>query len=431
MDFFESCLFKNKNGQLASINDRDNDAIDNWEAHKDMIEERCRIAEREQHNINVYPVYVADIKCLLSSSIYRELQEYLCVIINASKWYNWLQKKCKLSPKEALDITCKYSKKIAPKYLKWWDKVSTSVYRLYFSEKMMRKSYGIVIKSLHTSCAYSPSRNSCDVSLLVHKSFTTNMVILSPGNIALNVGNIGILPPFPTDKQFTSTCSAKLLNKGWIVKLQLTKRNTFQLQIRYEISSYVKLRRNPNAVLKICGIDLGVSHFATVFDPTGRSFCINIATRHLFKKSGIPNKEKLLKLQRQVSSWHLKWIDYLVKNYSLIVIGNLSLDEDDYYRNYTTAIKMEAFQHTQFRNLLIKRAFPRQITGCTVIVVDEYRTSKICSNCRYYDRDAKYDYESFTCKKCANNLNRDLNAAKNILYMGLCPRKIDEILQCS
>ena len=70
-----------------------------------------------------------------------------------------------------------------------------------------------------------------------------------------------------------------------------------------------------------------------------------------------------------------------------------------------------------------------------VIMVDEYRTSKICNKCRgelnsYRKRDGKQSYSRLCCTKCAGRssknrskqfVDRDFNAALNIMEVGISP----------
>lgn len=53
---------------------------------------------------------------------------------------------------------------------------------------------------------------------------------------------------------------------------------------------------------------------------------------------------------------------------------------------------------------------------CTVELIDEFRTSKTCSSCY---GDVSFEKRMANCASCHLKLDRDVNAAKNIHYVGL------------
>lgn len=59
-------------------------------------------------------------------------------------------------------------------------------------------------------------------------------------------------------------------------------------------------------------------------------------------------------------------------------------------------------------------------TRADVMLTNEYRTSKVCSGCfqlALTPKNKKHRYVS--CRGCASTNNRDVNAGRNILYIGL------------
>jgi len=55
-----------------------------------------------------------------------------------------------------------------------------------------------------------------------------------------------------------------------------------------------------------------------------------------------------------------------------------------------------------------------------VVLVDRfYPSSKTCSNCGYKKRDLKLSDRFWICPKCGIYLDRDINAAVNILHEGV------------
>jgi putative transposase len=62
----------------------------------------------------------------------------------------------------------------------------------------------------------------------------------------------------------------------------------------------------------------------------------------------------------------------------------------------------------------------REATGGQVIEVDRFfASSKTCSSCKTKRAELSLSERLFTCKQCGLELDRDLNAAKNILKKGL------------
>lgn len=406
--------------------------VDFYKMHEKVIESKCSIADKYSGKSTRWPIYVTDIKCTFHSETYKKLNEFLCVAKLSNDWQKWIQRSNKVTNEEAVTIVCKSRKDIDPKYMSWWKKCNRSTQEsiLYFSEKMMKQNHGVVIKCIKNNYMSMPNGTSCDVSNLVVKRRRRSKVILFPEKVELNVNDVNKLPPFPTDTGFDSTSSAELLNKEWLVRLLKTKKGNFQLLIRYSPPT-PQIYRAPNGKGRICGIDLGVCHFATIFDPMYGAIQIDTNTNNLFSHKASPSKLQLQKFDKEMATFHGKLVHFLLKHYALVVVGNLCVEEDDYKRNFNLAQKMKHFNYTAFRNLLIKCAFPREQTGCTVIVVDEFRTSKICSNCNFYCKKWACRGSTFTCKKCKVKLNRDLNAAKNILNTVLIFKKNTAVLQCS
>lgn len=72
--------------------------------------------------------------------------------------------------------------------------------------------------------------------------------------------------------------------------------------------------------------------------------------------------------------------------------------------------------------------------GCEVRKVDRYyASSKTCEHCEYVNRELELSDRTWTCPDCGSVLDRDLNAAKNILRQGIAssgsPRKTKVMLR--
>ena len=78
--------------------------------------------------------------------------------------------------------------------------------------------------------------------------------------------------------------------------------------------------------------------------------------------------------------------------------------------NETQVRKLGLWKHYMFRQRLIQKA---ELKGKTVIETDEQYPTKTCGNCgkiNYITVEKKFD-----CEECGQNLDRDINASRNIL----------------
>ena len=57
----------------------------------------------------------------------------------------------------------------------------------------------------------------------------------------------------------------------------------------------------------------------------------------------------------------------------------------------------------------------------TLIKVDSFWTSKACNNCGYINKELKVGQKEWQCPSCKKTIDRDLNAARNILDWGIHP----------
>ena len=68
--------------------------------------------------------------------------------------------------------------------------------------------------------------------------------------------------------------------------------------------------------------------------------------------------------------------------------------------------------HGTFQRLITYKA---SLFGSSVIVIDRwFPSSKLCSNCLYYQRDLTLSDRVFRCPLCGLVLDRDYNAALNV-----------------
>lgn len=104
----------------------------------------------------------------------------------------------------------------------------------------------------------------------------------------------------------------------------------------------------------------------------------------------------------------------LIKNYDLIVLENLKTKNMMRNRNLSRAITNQSWR--MLREMLEYKA---KMYGRQLEVVNPYKTSQICSYCKHDDGKHELKIREWTCPSCHTHHDRDINAAKNILNLGL------------
>lgn len=183
------------------------------------------------------------------------------------------------------------------------------------------------------------------------------------------------------------------------------------------------------------GIDLGLVDFAIFSDET------KIDNPQFYEKS----EKKLTKLQRELSRktigsnrWdkarikvaklqkHIsnqrndflqKLTTNIVKNYDVIAIEDLdvkSMKETD------SAIRNKRVGDVSWSEFRRQLTYKTQWYEKQLVVIDKYYpSSQICNVCGNRDGKKSEDIREWICPNCNSELDRDINAAKNILYEGL------------
>ncbi|RYL91525.1 transposase, partial [Sporolactobacillus sp. THM7-4] len=111
----------------------------------------------------------------------------------------------------------------------------------------------------------------------------------------------------------------------------------------------------------------------------------------------------------------------LVKENDVIVIEDLKTK--NLLHNHSLARAMANQSWREIRRML---EYKCEWYGKQLIVVSPYKTSQICSHCGYDDGKHTLDIREWTCPKCHVHHDRDINAAKNILNVGLGRASVKE-----
>lgn len=104
----------------------------------------------------------------------------------------------------------------------------------------------------------------------------------------------------------------------------------------------------------------------------------------------------------------------LVKDYDIIVIEDLKVK--NLMKNHSVAWAIANASWATFRSML---EYKCQWYGKELIAVPPHYTSRICHKCKVDSGPKPLDIREWTCESCGQTHDRDVNAARNILYKGL------------
>lgn len=195
-----------------------------------------------------------------------------------------------------------------------------------------------------------------------------------------------------------------------------------------QLSQFQKTNQN-------VGIDLGIVDFAIFSDG------IKIENPKFYERS----ESKLAKLQRELSrktiggsNWdkarikvanlqkHIsnqrndflqKLTTNIIKQYDVICIEDLDVKVMKETNNSIRNKRVGDVSWSEFRRML---TYKSQWYGKQISVADRYfPSSQICHICGYRDGKKSEDIRNWICPNCGNELDRDINAAINILNEGL------------
>jgi putative transposase len=143
------------------------------------------------------------------------------------------------------------------------------------------------------------------------------------------------------------------------------------------------------------------------------------------KKKGSKNYEKtriklakLYKYARNLINDYLhKVTTWLIENYDIIYVENISVKKL-IQMNKAKKLRRHILQANYFK-FLEMLMYKAKLYGKQVIKVSPKNTSKKCSRCGYINQKLTLDNRIFKCPKCGLEIDRDYNAALNILNAGL------------
>jgi putative transposase len=181
------------------------------------------------------------------------------------------------------------------------------------------------------------------------------------------------------------------------------------------------------------GVDLGIKTLATLSD--GTTFANPRALKHAQKKLkrlerqksrrklGSKNRKKtcrkLAKQHARVANLRKdashKLTSSLCKNHALVAIEDLHVA--GMVKNHKLA---QAVSDSNFGEIRRQLTYKSERYGTHLVVIDRfYPSSKTCSACGYLKEELSLSERTYTCECCGLVLDRDVNAACNVLHEAL------------
>lgn len=179
------------------------------------------------------------------------------------------------------------------------------------------------------------------------------------------------------------------------------------------------------------GIDAGIANFLTLSDGTeiennrfyqSTQKKLRVAQRAVFrKKKGSNNRKKAVlklrkihqKIKNQRADYQHKISTWLIKNYDIICIEKLNLSGMVKSR---LGKSLSDVAIGNFYNMLRYKAVN---AGKELVEVPAQYTSQTCYECGHCEKANRKTQAVFECVNCNHKNNADINAAQNILRLGI------------
>ena len=187
------------------------------------------------------------------------------------------------------------------------------------------------------------------------------------------------------------------------------------------------------------GVDLGIKHLATLSDGTiipnpraldARLKALRKAQKALSRKTmGSARrgkaKERVARLHARVNDARMDAINkattMIARTYSTVCIEDLNVA--GMVKNHHLARRLSDASLGEFRRQL---EYKTARNGATLRVVDRwYPSSKTCSNCGTVKAKLSLSERVYQCDVCGLSMDRDLNAAINLMVAGSAPETLN------
>jgi putative transposase len=182
-----------------------------------------------------------------------------------------------------------------------------------------------------------------------------------------------------------------------------------------------------------CGLDVGIVRLATLSDGTtfdnARPLKKNLsrlarlqrafAKKQKGSKNWLKLKSKIRRLHKQIKDIRLdvlhKLTSAVANNYGFVAVEDLNVA--GLLKNHKLA---QALSDAALGKLVGLLGSKVQAAGGVVVTVDRFfASSKLCSGCKHQKAELSLSQRMFVCEACGLEVDRDLNAAINLLEEGL------------
>ena len=214
--------------------------------------------------------------------------------------------------------------------------------------------------------------------------------------------------------------------KNATIKLNPSGKYYVSLIVEYDSQVPAKPKVEPSSTI---GVDLGIKTYATLSNKLSYTYPLYLE-KNLVKLKELQTKFSKSKSKRvrldiaklyekianQRSDFLHKLTKELVTKYKSIAIEDLDITSMLNENKDLSRRILDCSWYT-FRQQLTYKA---NLYGCNLIVIPKYYpSSKSCSGCGCINNNLKLTDREYICPNCSSTLDRDLNAALNILFKGL------------
>ena len=299
-------------------------------------------------------------------------------------------------------------------------------YSNYFKKKKDEKGKEMKRKKRKNPIEYRSKKNESE-SIVIHSKHWKKSGIFHPQSFGKEP--IRGTEPLPDKLYYDSRIQRNRLGEFYLC-----------IPMPLEIRSDNQTPKWKNIEDGILAIDPGVRTFATTYSPDGtvtewgksdisRIYRLCHASDDLqsrWSQKGIRHKKRYRmrmaarkirrKIHNLVDELHKKLSLWIVQNHHTVLLP--SFETQQMVRRghrrirSKTARAMLTWSHYRFRQRLLHKA--REYPWCKVIICDEAYTSKTCGNCGFIHQKLGSN-KTFKCPQCKITMDRDMNAARNIL----------------
>ncbi len=186
---------------------------------------------------------------------------------------------------------------------------------------------------------------------------------------------------------------------------------------------------------RIISLDPGIRKFMVGYDPKGELVYIGEGAQQRIIKT-LTSKDKEItkevkkgkyrrtkkinmlwkKMKNLIEEMHWKTINYLIKNYDIIILPDFKISQMVKSKKIGKMTKRLLYMYS-FNEFRMKMEYKCRVYKKKLIIVDESFTSKTCGVCGQIN-NIKGE-EIYKCKGCQTCIDRDVNGARNILIKNI------------